>query len=146
MRQDTMTSAEKSRTSARRSLHIWRLQHVLFLLLPMISTADAGVKPHCSPEGSGPEINACAREDFARSERELNREYKALKASLATDGQARLLSAQRAWLKKRDPDCRALLHEDEGYTIWPSEFDNCRAEANRERTAQLRRWQTPSQK
>lgn len=116
------------------------------LLLLTASVAYGGEMPHCNPEGSGPEINACAREDSARADRELNRIYKALKARLAVGDRARLVADQRAWLKARDPACRLLLKADEGYTIWPSEFDNCRAEASRERTAQLRAWKTSPQK
>ena len=141
-----MRNSACSPTGACHKLRIWRLRDVPALLLLAASIAYGGEMPHCNPEGSGPEINACAREDFARADRELNRIYKALKARQAGGDRTRLVADQRAWLKERDPACRLLLKEDEGYTIWPSEFDNCRAEASRERTAQLRAWKTSPQK
>ena len=79
-------------------------------------------------------------------QRARKRDWQRAKRASDPDYRANDRAAQRAWLKARDPACRLLLKEDEGYTIWPSEFDNCRAEASRERTAQLRTWKTSLQK
>ena len=97
---------------------------------------------HCNPDGNQAQMNACARDDFAVADRELNRVYKALAESLAPESKAVLLREQRAWLKTRDPKCRQEADDvAEGGSMWPLIYDGCRARSTQARVKTLKKWQ-----
>lgn len=101
----------------------------------------------CNPEGAQIEMNACAAEDYAAADAELNAVWKELLASLADDPVAvtRLRAAQRAWIAFRDAELAARLPVPDGeapQVVHGSMYHllsySVLAELTRERTAQLR--------
>jgi uncharacterized protein YecT (DUF1311 family) len=61
-----------------------------------------GDRPTCDLNGSTPEINACALQDFENADRILNSEYSRLRRSLTSSERTKLQKEQRGWLKVRD--------------------------------------------
>ena len=51
-----------------------------------------------------------------------------------------LRQEQHAWLKQRDPQCKAKARESEGGSIWPLEYYSCLEAANKKRMLELARW------
>ena len=118
-----------------------------FILLALLAGPPALAGEHFSPrqcasQSSTPVINACAQQDYDAADRNLNAEYKKLRTRLPSASRATLLDQQRAWLKARDPRCKAALESEEGGTIWTSMYTTCLADATRERTYQLRHWKS----
>lgn len=115
----------------------------LFLTLLVSQTAAAAANPpgpDCGNTHSTPELNDCERKLYEAADRALNSEYKNTRARLSPPARAKLLQDQRAWVKQRDPTCKADLTGEEGGTIWKSLYSICLAEATRERTQKLRTW------
>jgi uncharacterized protein YecT (DUF1311 family) len=110
---------------------------LLFILVlsQVFSGAVAANDWECNPAGNQSQMNACAEEDFSKSDRELNVVYKRVIANLDRTGQQELRQEQRKWLKERDPQCKAKADsEAEGGSMWPMEYQSCRAKITRERT------------
>lgn len=122
---------------------VFAVRQLIMLLCCCVQAVWAGFdgdKPSCDLNGSTPEINACAIQDFENADRTLNSEYTRLRRSLTASEQTKLQKEQRVWLKSRDVECEALLKGDEGGSIWTSEFYTCIAEATRNRVDSLRTW------
>ena len=95
----------------------------------------------CNYEGTQTQMNACAFRDFSVSDKELNRVYKKLIASLSSKDQGILREEQRAWLKKRDPKCNKEADDEAGGgSMRPLIFYVCLEEATKVRVQQLRQW------
>jgi uncharacterized protein YecT (DUF1311 family) len=120
-----------------------RVSHLVPLLLTSLSAiAHATDSPfECKYDGNQQEMNACAVRDYKAADRVLNAKYKQLKSALPPANQEVLLREQRAWLKKRDPRCRAEAKLSEGGSIWPLEYFSCLKSVTEERTKQLELWQ-----
>jgi uncharacterized protein YecT (DUF1311 family) len=93
----------------------------------------------CNGDGTQREMNACAIQDYETADKALNEKYKALMARLPSEKQQSLRLEQRAWLKKRDPDCKADAKPSEGGSIWAMEYYGCLAEATQKRIKALDR-------
>lgn len=117
---------------------------VLAVSLSAMAVDDDGDKwqEQCRPdEQTQLKLNQCAQRQFEARDAELNRVYKATMQSLSAQQQERLREQQRAWLKSRDPDCRAQVEaEAAGGSILPMLYSLCLAEATARRTQQLRKW------
>ncbi|CAN5832120.1 hypothetical protein BH11PSE13_BH11PSE13_19520 [soil metagenome] len=101
-------------------------------LCPAFAADDA---PRCNRNGNQMELNACAEQDFKASDQKLNDRYKALMTSLPAAGQTALRTEQRAWLKRRDPTCRARI---QGLgSMAPLEYSACQQELTDKRVKQL---------
>ena len=91
------------------------------------------------------QMNAEAAADYRRADAALNRQYRATVAAVRADedaignrrGQARLLAAQRAWLRYRDAECSAPGGEFVGGSAEAMARNQCLAALTRERTARL---------
>jgi len=120
---------------------------VIFLVFtaftPITSWANDEIK--CNDSGGQLEINACARDDFNKADRELNRTYQALINKEANDKLfiSKLRLAQKAWLSFRDADLEARFAcaENDVRLCWgsmyPMSFFFRKAELTRERTKHL---------
>ncbi|NMQ19058.1 DUF1311 domain-containing protein [Candidatus Competibacter phosphatis] len=54
-------------------------QQILIILIALaVTAASASDEIKCDPGGNQLEINACARDDFAKADSELNKTYQAL--------------------------------------------------------------------
>ena len=101
----------------------------------------------CNPEGAQIEMNACAADDHAAADAELNAVWGKLVAALAGEpvAVARLRAAQRAWIVFRDAEVAARLpvgDREDPHVVHGSMYSllyhAVLAELTRERTAQLR--------
>jgi len=92
----------------------------------------------CATEHSTLAMRACYARASATADAELNRTYRALVASLDAGRRAKLLAAQRAWLRYRDSHCAFMASESEGGTLEPVQRAACVLETTRTRTRELR--------
>ena len=121
-----------------------RVAHVAGLLLliglsRVAPAADAAFQ--CRHDGNQQEMNACAVRDYEAADADLNARYKRVIAALPATKREQLRRDQRAWLKKRDRQCKAEAQSSEGGSIWPLEFFGCLKSATERRIRQLERWQ-----
>jgi uncharacterized protein YecT (DUF1311 family) len=98
----------------------------------------------CNPDGSGPEINACAIERLNSAEKALNSALASLIKRATPENKSKLQSEHSKWLESRDAECKELLKEDEGYSIWPSEFNDCLSDLTLKRVKELRATNQPA--
>ena len=119
--------------------HRMRASHLVPLLLTSLSAvAHATDSPFvCKYDGNQQEMNACAIRDYKNADRVLNAKYKQLKSALPPASQQVLVREQRAWLKRRDPRCKAEAKLSEGGSIWPLEYFSCLKSVTDERITQL---------
>ena len=77
------------------------------MLFPIASRANDEIK--CNPTGNQLELNACAYDDFAKADKELNQVYQSLIKKEGKDSLfiRKLRLAQKAWLAFRDADLQA---------------------------------------
>jgi uncharacterized protein YecT (DUF1311 family) len=116
-----------------------RLAPLLLNLLSALASADDALL-ECKYDGNQLEINACAARDYKAADLALNAAYKQIISALPSAKQDELRREQRAWLKRRDPHCKAEAKLSEGGSIWPLEFYGCLQTITEERTKQLERW------
>ncbi len=101
----------------------------------------------CNLEGTQLELNACAGEEYAAADAELNATWRELLTAL--QGQetaiARLRTAQRAWVAFRDADVAAQFPVAEGEdprmmygSMYPMALNGALTKLTRARTAELR--------
>jgi uncharacterized protein YecT (DUF1311 family) len=74
------------------------------------------------------------------ADRSLNEAYARLMAALPEEGRLRLRDDQRAWLKKRDPQCKDAL-ASKGAAPEPLDFLECVVSVTERRADELRQWQ-----
>ena len=94
--------------------------------------------PGCETEETGREYLLCVDVALTRVDRELNEVYQ--RALAATDKEAGLRAAQRAWVAYRDADCESGLSEAAlGAAKWRTgHVRACEYEKTRLRVAELR--------
>ena len=96
----------------------------LIVLVPIASWAGDGIK--CNDGGNQLELNACAIDDFAKADKELNQTYQSLikKDADAPSFISKLRLAQKAWLAFRDADLEARFacSEDNVRICWGSMY------------------------
>ena len=103
-------------------------------------------KIKCNKGGTQLELNACASDDFAKAEEELNQTYQSLikKEADGTLFISKLLFAQKTWLAFRDADLNARFacSKDDARICWgsmyPMSFLSRKAALTRERTKHLK--------
>jgi uncharacterized protein YecT (DUF1311 family) len=94
----------------------------------------------CKRDGNQQELNACAANDYEAADKALGRKYKEILASLPPAKQKDLRQQQRAWVKQRDPHCKAETKSYQGGSIWPLEFLGCLKSSTERRTQELGDW------
>ncbi|MCD7099343.1 lysozyme inhibitor LprI family protein [Stenotrophomonas sp. MMGLT7] len=125
------------------------LTTVLFIacMPAFAATRDGAARPTCNQDGSQAELNACAADELAAADAELNAVWRDVLAGAGDDALARerLRTAQRLWLQLRDADLAAQFPLAEGQdprvqygSMYPMSFALAKAELTRERTAYLR--------
>lgn len=119
---------------------------VIFLtVFALASTAAWADDVKCNQDGNQLELNACASDDFAKADKELNQTYQTLIKKETADPLfiRKLRLAQKAWLTFRDAELEAIFAcaEDNVSICWgsmyPMSFLSRKAELTRERTRQL---------
>ena len=120
-----------------------------YLALSILFTGTAGAAPQstqiessfqCNYDGNQQEMNACALEEYKKADAALNEKYKATIAKLSAERQAQLRQQQRAWLKGRDPQCKAEVKKSEGGSIWQLEYFSCLKVETEARTKAVESW------
>ena len=117
---------------------------IVCALVPIASWASDEIK--CNKGGNQLELNACASNDFAEADAELNQTYQTLIKKEADDPLfiSKLRLAQKAWVAFRDADLEARFacSEDDARICWgsmyPMSFLFRKAELTRERTKHLK--------
>ena len=109
---------------------------LLFLLAPVV--APQGGKHPCENAGSQFEATECSAREYKRADAELNRVYQQVLEQEDKDGQARLKTAQLAWIKFRDTECEYESGEYIGGTIRPMVENFCLTSVTNDRTNQLK--------
>ncbi len=121
---------------------------LLIACIPAFAAArDGAGQLACNRDGSQVELNACAADELAAADAELNAVWRDVLAGTGDDALARerLRTAQRLWLQLRDSDLAAQFPLAEGQdprvqygSIYPMSFALAKAELTRTRTAYLR--------
>jgi uncharacterized protein YecT (DUF1311 family) len=109
---------------------------LLFSIVAAAAAEHDGA-PQCNYDGNQREMNACAVLDYKAADNILNQKYKEVMSSLPPPKQERLRQQQRAWLQKRDLQCKAEARPSEGGSIWPLEFYGCLKTVTQGRTKEL---------
>ena len=123
---------------------------LLFWLSSLPLFAQVSDKYRSCDEGAKSqfEMNACASEEAARDDAELDREYRKLLSIAGKDHErvAKIESMERAWIAFRDAYLDAMYpakdKQAEYGSIFPMEADMVRAKVTRQQIAALRELQT----
>jgi uncharacterized protein YecT (DUF1311 family) len=109
---------------------------LIFLLAPTV--APQGGKHPCESASSQFEATQCAAREYKQADAELNKVYQQVLKQEDAGGQARLKTAQLAWLKFRDTECEYEAGDYIGGTMRPMVEAFCLAAVTQERTRQLK--------
>jgi uncharacterized protein YecT (DUF1311 family) len=71
------------------------------------------------------EMNQCAIKEYQDADSELNRVYKEVMAKLRPEMQAKLKTAQKAWLQYRDANCDCASFDYSEGSIYPVMYYGC---------------------
>lgn len=120
---------------------------VLILLGLLLAAVDVSAI-ECKPDGNQLEINQCALDDFEKADRTLNETYQSLiKKRQADKTYIELLrQAQRAWIRFRDAELKAVFacDEEDVRICWGSMYNllylNAKTELTQARTRRLQRY------
>jgi uncharacterized protein YecT (DUF1311 family) len=119
---------------------------IIAALVSLSSFAENEYK--CNSGGLQQEMEACARDDFNRADKELNKTYQALIKKEANDQLfvSKLRTAQKAWLAflEADLDAQFACPEEESKLVcwgsmYPMSYLTRKTELTRERTKHLQR-------
>lgn len=120
-------------------MHIKDLIPALLLAIASHATAADDSPFTCKPDGNQQELNTCAARDYRAADAALNIKYGEVMARLSVTEKATLRREQRAWIKHRDPQCKAKAKPSEGGSIWPLEYFSCLRASTEKRTGELSR-------
>ncbi|WP_339113139.1 lysozyme inhibitor LprI family protein [Thioclava sp. GXIMD2076] len=96
----------------------------------------------CDAPGTQAEMTACAGQDYATADAELNAAYAEARTRAHERGAVQagaLLQAQRAWIAYRDAACIAEGLEYDGGSMQPMAVAMCKTELTKRRSEDLRR-------
>lgn len=100
----------------------------------------------CDNATSTVDMNTCAKQVQEKTEKELNVVYKKVMESLSrpdteydkpSEAKAALRNAQRAWIKFREADCKAVYIQNQGGTIRTLAHLNCMQSRAEQRIKEL---------
>ena len=124
------------------------MRRLIFLnLLVLTSITSLAEEMKCDSGGNQLQMNACARDDFAKADKELNQIYQSLIKKEADDPLfvRKLRIAQKSWLAFRDADLESVFacSDNDVRICWgsmyPMSFLSRKAELTRERAKNLQR-------
>lgn len=107
------------------------------LLLPLLPAVAAG--KDCSGANTQLEINECAAAEAKKADADLNLAYSKLTKKVSEAGKAKLVEAQRAWIKWRDAQCAFDTLGTIDGSIHPLEVAVCEQELTKLQTQRLNR-------
>ena len=109
-----------------------RLFTIVALLLA--STAVQAAEKDCNDATNQNDMNICVEDGYKAADKALNDAWNRLSGA----DKDRLRDEERAWIKRRDSDCKASAAENEGGSIYPTVYFGCMAEKTKARTRTLR--------
>ncbi len=109
-----------------------RLVTIIALLL--VSTAARAAEKDCNAATNQNDMNICVEDGYTAADKALNDAWNRLSSA----DKDRLRDEERAWIKRRDSDCKASAAENEGGSIYPTVYFGCMTEKTKARTKQLR--------
>ena len=115
----------------------------LILALPLVVFAASAADIDCNKAMDQNSMNMCADKDYQAADKKLNDIYR--KVTTAMDDaklQAKLKTAQRAWLQYRDTECTFEVAENEGGSIYPMVYSGCLTRLTNARTKELQNYLT----
>jgi uncharacterized protein YecT (DUF1311 family) len=102
------------------------------------ASAHAGDKLDCkSDDLNQMQLDQCAGQDFTAADTRLNALYKTIMAKYDAPNQAKLKTAEKAWLSYRDAECDYETNGTAGGTINPMEDTICRTAKTNARIKEL---------
>ena len=110
----------------------------LILALPLVAFAASAADINCAKAITQTDMNMCADKDYQAADKKLNDIYR--KVTTALDDatlQAKLKTAQRAWIQYRDTECTFEVAENEGGSIYPLVYSGCLTRLTNARTKEL---------
>ena len=124
---------------------------VVFFGLLVARGVSAQENDPCLGMQSQAEMNACAADQYAKADAELNAVYKQLMAKYKSDAEfvAKLRLAQENWLKFRDADLTCFYYQKDKVAAYGSVYPTCRSRAlthlTVERTNELKQMLNPEE-
>ncbi|MGV8959607.1 MAG: lysozyme inhibitor LprI family protein [Stenotrophomonas sp.] len=124
------------------------MKRLLTLTLLLAPALPALAQSDCNPAGNQMQLNACAAENLAKADAELNRVYRQVLARHAGEAVAleKIKAAQRVWIQLRDADLAARypVGKDENPRVlygsmYPMLYAGAKAALTETRTAFLRK-------
>jgi uncharacterized protein YecT (DUF1311 family) len=103
----------------------------------MLVTPASAAERDCSALNTQMEINACEGEKLQKVDAALNAVYAKLAKKVSPEGKAKLIEAQRAWLKYRDSQCAFETLGTVNGTIHPLEVAQCEAALTKAQSERL---------
>lgn len=85
------------------------------------------------------DMNLCEGKNFEQADGRLNAVYGKLAAKVSPAGKAKLVDAQRAWIKYRDAQCQFEAFGTNGGSINGMMVSQCMTQMTRDQTARLAR-------
>ena len=112
----------------------------IVVLLAAVNWPAAAQTANCAAAQTQAELNACAAQDYQKSDAALSQVYVQLKAKLADPKQQELLvAAERAWVAYRDAECGFETSGSTGGSIHPMVQAMCLNEKTLVHSAELSR-------
>jgi uncharacterized protein YecT (DUF1311 family) len=107
----------------------------LFATIALLLLASTAARADdCDKAVVQTDINRCAQARYETADKELNAAWRALPDVKKTS----LRGEERAWIARRDADCKAEAAENEGGSIYPTVYFGCMEQKTRERMKALR--------
>lgn len=89
------------------------------------------------PGSSTVEQVRCARLSYEAADRQINQVYRQVTASVNQDQKSALVSAQQAWIKFRDENCKFETYPNRSSSGYRVFLNQCLERVTRSRTAEL---------
>jgi uncharacterized protein YecT (DUF1311 family) len=114
------------------------MREIITLAALLLATPVFAAEKDCSEMRTQLEINDCEGQKFKKADAALNAAYAKLAAKVSTEGKAKLVEAQRAWIKYRDAQCAFETLGTINGSIHPLEIAQCETELTKEQTKRRR--------
>ena len=104
---------------------------------PAAIEAAKELKGDCGNADNQAVMNACFEAEYAKADADLHAKYEHYLKVLSGPTRTDLITAQVAWLKYRDAECKAHADLELGGSIQPTEYYSCMVELSRAREKEL---------
>jgi uncharacterized protein YecT (DUF1311 family) len=105
----------------------------------LCAPAHVAAAKDCNGIGTQADMNICERKNLENADARLNAAYNKLAAKVSAAGKAKLVDAQRAWIKYRDLQCEFESLGTNGGSIHGMIVGQCLTEMTAAQTKRLER-------